>query len=63
MHPKGALDLQNISLKGTGKQHAFSPLKEGMSSLYNLNVYGGSINDFDYILKAYKYSFAEYHRQ
>ena len=60
MHPKGELDLQNISLKGTGKQYAFAPLQNEMSSLYNVTVNGGSISDFDYILKAYKYSFAEH---
>ena len=59
MHPKGELNLTNVSLKGTSTQYAFAPLKNNMSSLYNLSVTGSSIRDFDYILKGYKYSFAE----
>ena len=31
-----------------------------MSSLYNLNINDCSIRNFDFILKAYKYSFAEF---
>ena len=60
MNPKGELNLNNVTLKGTGTQYAFAPLKGNMSSLYNLSVSGSSISNFDYILKGYKYSFAEH---
>lgn len=60
MHPKGELVLKNIHLKGENDQYAFASLKEGMSSLYNLTVEGCEITNFDFLLKAYKYSFAEF---
>jgi poly(beta-D-mannuronate) lyase len=59
MHPKGELTLQNITLRGKSSQHAFAPLKENMSSLYNLKLSKCSVENFDFILKAYKYSFSE----
>ncbi len=59
LHPKGDLTLKNITLKGRGDQHAFASLKENMSSLYNLTLSGCQVENFDYILKAYKYSFSE----
>lgn len=59
MNPKGDLSLENITLTGSKDQFAFAPLKENMSSHYDLNVYQSSISGFDYVLKAYKYSFAE----
>ena len=62
MNPKGQLTLNGINLQGTKDQFAFAPLKNNMSSLYNLTVMDCSINDFDYILKAYKYSFSHYLR-
>ena len=31
-----------------------------MSSLYNLSIVDSEISDFDFVLKAYKYSFSEY---
>ncbi len=60
MHPKGALTLIGIHLKGTGQQYAFASLKNKMSSLYNLTVVDCEILDFDYVLKGYKYSFSEF---
>ena len=60
MHPKGSLTLAGIIMKGNGTQHAFASLKENMSSLYNLKVDDCTIENFDYVLKAYKFSFAEY---
>ncbi|MEL7123197.1 MAG: chondroitinase-B domain-containing protein [Bacteroidota bacterium] len=60
MHPKGDLILKNIQLKGEGNQYAFASLKENMSSLYNLTTEGCEVSNFDFILKAYKYSFAEF---
>jgi len=59
LHPKGELTIIGIELQGNGSQHAFAPLKENMSSLYNLKVENCVLEDFDYILKAYKYSFSE----
>ncbi|MFY0625220.1 MAG: DUF4957 domain-containing protein [Reichenbachiella sp.] len=59
MNPKGYLTLQDIILKGTGSQMAFASLKNNMSSHYMLNVFGCEISNFEYVLKAYKQSFAE----
>ncbi|MCI4669561.1 MAG: DUF4957 domain-containing protein [Bacteroidia bacterium] len=60
MNPGGELKLKNIILQGSGSQFAFASLKENMSSHYNLYVDGCEVSDFSYIIKAYKYSFAEY---
>ena len=60
LHPKGDLFLKSIRLQGTGENYAFASLKENMSSLYNLKVVDSEISDFDYVLKAYKFSFSEY---
>lgn len=60
MNPKGQLVLQGISLKGTNNQYAFASLEKNMSSLYNLEISDAEISNFDYVLKAYKYSFSEY---
>jgi len=60
MNPKGQLTLANVNLSGTGTQYAFASLKEQMSSLYNLTLQGCVVENFDYILKAHKFSFAEH---
>ncbi|KPM30545.1 Alginate lyase [Croceitalea dokdonensis DOKDO 023] len=60
MNPKGQLTLKDIHLKGTESQYAFASLQRDMSSLYNLQVVGGEISDFDHVLLGYKYSFSEY---
>lgn len=60
MNPQGNLSLQYITLSGSKDQYAFASLKENMSSHYDLSVDHCSISGFDYVLKAYKYSFAEY---
>lgn len=60
MNPKGELSLSNILLVGNGENFAFASLNGEMSSLYNLSVDNCEISGFDYVLKAYKYSFAEY---
>jgi poly(beta-D-mannuronate) lyase len=62
MHPKGELNIEHIQLMGTGSNHAFASLEGNMSSLYNLSVDHSEISGFDYVLKAYKYSFAEHIR-
>ncbi len=60
MNPKGKLTLNAIILSGNGENYAFATLKENMSGLYNLKVKDCELSDFDYVLKAYKYSFSEY---
>ncbi|ARA94928.1 alginate lyase [Rhodothermaceae bacterium RA] len=60
LHPGGHLVLRGVVLQGNGENYAFAPLKEGMSRLYNLRVEDSEISGFDYVLKAYKHSFAEY---
>ena len=60
MNPKAQLTLKSVKLQGSGENYAFAPLKENMSSLYNLNVKNSKISNFDFVLKAYKYSFSEY---
>ena len=62
MNPKGQLTLTSVILQGTGENYAFASLKENMSSLYNLEVADTEISNFDYVIKAYKYSFAEHIR-
>ncbi len=60
MNPKGKLTLKGIRLTGNQTNYAFATLKKNMSSLYNLEVVDAEITNFDYVLKAYKYSFSEY---
>ncbi|TDQ32410.1 chondroitinase-B domain-containing protein [Zeaxanthinibacter enoshimensis] len=60
MNPKGELSLIAVILEGNGENYAFAPLKENMSSLYNLNIKDSEIFNFDYVLKGFKHSFAEY---
>ena len=60
MNPAGHLKLKGISLLGNKKQNAFASLKNNMSSLYNLTVGNCEVENFDFILKGYKYSFAEH---
>jgi poly(beta-D-mannuronate) lyase len=58
MHPYGNLSLKNVVLIGEKEQYAFASLQDNMSSLYNLSVEGSDIRNFDYVLKAYKETFA-----
>lgn len=60
MNPKAELSLKQINLQGEKSQQAFASLKSNMSSLYNLTLENCEVSNFDFILKAYKYSFAEY---
>lgn len=60
MNPGGHLRLASVVLEGDGDNYAFASLTEGMSSLYNLEVEDAEISNFDFVLKAYKHSFAEY---
>ena len=59
MNPKGNIRLDNISLKGDNNQLAFAPLNENMSSAYYLSINNCVIEDFNYLLKASKGSFAD----
>ncbi|MCU4174566.1 chondroitinase-B domain-containing protein [Carboxylicivirga sp. N1Y90] len=59
MNPKGHLVIEELNLKGKNRQYAFASLKENMSSLYSLHISGSNISNFDYVLKAYKQSFAD----
>lgn len=60
MNPSGQLTLENVHLSGGNTQNAFASLKENMSSLYNLKIDNCIVENFDFILKAYKYSFSEH---
>lgn len=60
MNPKGELTLKSVMLEGNAENYAFASLKENMSSLYNLKVENSEISNFDFVLKAYKYSFSEF---
>jgi len=62
MNPGGQLTLSSVALRGNGGNYAFASLKENMSSLYNLTVNDSEISNFDFVLKAYRYSFSEYIR-
>lgn len=59
MHPKGNLMLQGVNLNGNNDVYAFASLKENMSSLYNLKVFDSEISNFNFVLKAYKETFAD----
>lgn len=59
MNPKGDLILNGVSLKGNGTNYAFASLKENMSSMYVLAVNNTEISNFDFVLKAYKETFAD----
>nr|WP_316929989.1 DUF4957 domain-containing protein [Winogradskyella sp. PG-2] len=59
LQPYGKLTVNNLSLKGNTSNYAFVYLKENMSNHFGLTVSNSEINDFNYVLKAYKESFAE----
>ena len=59
LNPKGILTLNNVVLKGNSSNYAFASLKENMSNHFGLTVSGCEISNFDYVLKAYKQTFAE----
>ncbi|SDX93519.1 poly(beta-D-mannuronate) lyase [Lutibacter oricola] len=59
LNPYGILTIENVKLEGSGKQAAFASLKENMFNHFGLFVTGCEINNFNYVLKAYKQSFAE----
>lgn len=59
LNPYGILNIKNVSLTGNGKQKAFSNLKENMSNHFGLTVTDCDIDNFNYVLKAYKQTFAQ----
>ncbi len=59
LNPYGILTLKNIILTGNGTQQAFANLKENMSNHFGLFVSDCEISNFNYVLKAYKQTFAE----
>ena len=59
LQPKGKLTVNNLVLKGNTSNFAFASLKENMSNHFGLTVSNSEISDFNYVLKAYKESFAE----
>jgi poly(beta-D-mannuronate) lyase len=59
MHPFGNLSLNNVLISGSNTQNAFAPLANDMSNHYNIHVQSCSISNFDYVVKAYKESFAD----
>ena len=59
LQPKGKLTVNNLILKGNHSNYAFASLKENMSNHFGLTVLNSEISDFNYVLKAYKESFAE----
>jgi len=59
MHPKGMLTLNYVNLKGNASNYAFASLKENMSNHFGITVLGCEISNFNYVLKAYKETFAE----
>ncbi|WP_411894748.1 chondroitinase-B domain-containing protein [Winogradskyella sp. A2] len=59
LEPKGKLTVNNLVLKGNTSNYAFASLKENMSNHFGLTVSNSEITDFNYVLKAYKESFAE----
>lgn len=59
LQPYGKLTVNNLILKGNNSNYAFASLKENMSNHFGLTVSGSEISDFNYVLKAYRESFAE----
>lgn len=59
LQPKGFLSLANTTIQGSSSNYAFASLKENMHDHFELTVSNCTINDFMYVLKVYKESFAE----
>lgn len=56
---QGKLQLTNVTLEGTGLQHAFATKTQDMGTAYGLSLNGCTLRHFDFVLKAYKDSFAD----
>lgn len=59
LQPYGKLTINNVILKGNNLNYAFASLKKDMSNHFGLIVTNTEISNFNYVLKAYKESFAE----
>ncbi|WP_435415063.1 chondroitinase-B domain-containing protein [Polaribacter aestuariivivens] len=59
LQPYGKLNIEKVILKGNDTNYLFASLKENMSNHFGLSVSGCEISNFNYVLKAYKQSFAE----
>ncbi|WP_406684671.1 alginate lyase [Seonamhaeicola sp. MEBiC1930] len=59
LQPKGFLNIEGVTLKGSGTQQAFASLKENMYTHFGLTVSNCEISNFDFALKVYKQTFAE----
>jgi len=59
MTPNGNLTVDDVVLRGGNTQHAFATKEKEMTSAYNLKVKNTDISGFDFVLKAYKDSFAD----
>jgi len=59
MLPNGNLKVENLSLKGENSQNAFATKEKNMASAYNLKIKNTEISGFDFVLKAFKDSFAD----
>ncbi len=59
MHPNGNILVKDIVMKGNELQFAFASLQKNMSAPYNVKVIDCEFSNFNYVLKAYKESFAD----
>jgi poly(beta-D-mannuronate) lyase len=59
MYPKGDLTLDNVVVKGSKAQYAMATRKMDMAGPYYLDIKNTTFEDFAYVLKAYKSSFAD----
>ena len=59
MYPKGNSILNNLNIKSNNNTYLFAPLKENMAAAYNVSVNNSNIQNFNFVLKAYKSSFAD----
>lgn len=59
MNPWGNLSIEGLVLEGNNDNYVFAPLQKNMKSYYLLHVNDCHISAFNYVLKAYKESFAD----
>jgi len=59
MLPNGNLTVENLNIKGENSQNAFATKEKDMASAYNLKIKNTEISGFDFVLKAFKDSFAD----
>ncbi|MFP4844319.1 chondroitinase-B domain-containing protein [Winogradskyella sp. PE311] len=59
LEPYGKISVENLMINGNGSNYAFASLKQNMFNHFGLTVSNSTISNFNYVLKAYKESFAE----